>query len=128
MFNGTPTQNFPVKTVPSKNNNSNLYIFILLLSLQYHYPINDHFRISQEVTNFHELKSTLSRRLFPAIIPNISTSFTYEIKNEICDSRTAMNPAFCRARVYGLSSCVNSKGRLFADECLLLVYKKANAN
>ena len=25
MFNGTPTQNFPVKTVPSKNNNSNLY-------------------------------------------------------------------------------------------------------
>ena len=28
MFNGTPTQNFPVITVPPKNNNSNLYNFI----------------------------------------------------------------------------------------------------
>ena len=27
MFNGTPTQNFPVITVPSKNNNSNLLGF-----------------------------------------------------------------------------------------------------
>ena len=27
MLNGTPTQNFPAKTVPSKNNNSNLYNF-----------------------------------------------------------------------------------------------------
>ena len=102
MFNGTPTQNFPVKTVPSKNNYSNLYIISYITF------------------------STIS--LFPAIIPNISTSFTYQIKNKICDSRAAMSPAFCRARVYGLPSCVNSKGRFFADECLLLVYKKANAN
>ena len=25
MFSSTPTQNFPAKTVPSKNNNTNLY-------------------------------------------------------------------------------------------------------
>ena len=28
MFNGTLTQSYPVKTVPSKNNNLNLYNFI----------------------------------------------------------------------------------------------------
>ena len=30
MFNGTPTQNFPVITVPSKNNNSDLDNFIII--------------------------------------------------------------------------------------------------
>ena len=29
MFNGTPTQNFPVKTVSSKNNDSNLLMEML---------------------------------------------------------------------------------------------------
>ena len=30
VFNGTPTQNCQVKTVPSKNNNSNLYNYITI--------------------------------------------------------------------------------------------------
>ena len=41
MFNGTPTQNFGVKTVPSKNSNSNPYTFI---TINFSNKIPDKFR------------------------------------------------------------------------------------